>query len=566
MQRPAKHLGSRRRLTVSWPSVARGIQQMPSRTARSSCSRLRELSWLLTGGAALLGAWPQGVRADAALEEVVVTAERRSEKAQDIPLAITAVSAAELESRGVRQAGDITADVPNMLLNSPYGPEAQPTFTLRGVTTQDFSENQSSPVAMYVDEVYKSVGAVQALQTYDLDRVEVLRGPQGTLYGKNATGGAISFYSRNPSLTAYDGYVTAGAGNYSDYSVRGAVGGPIVENGVGWRVALLYEKRDGWVHSIVPGVEPLNGVDAVAGHLTLLAKPNDVLTASLKLSASRSGGTPYGAHAINTDPSYARTNDPTASYFTGNIGWFGNGAKFAVHKDIRSDNATLKIDWQLSPQATLTSVTGYDYGWWYEKSDDGGLPIFFRLDDPNTYFSSVNAFSQEIRIASHDTGALGWPGGLYYGRESTHATVQFHFFDGYNLNFWAPTNAGAPTQVYGFDEYNNFDQLKDSRAVFFNASYTVAPAVTLRAGLRYTKDKVTISNFYALEGGLASPGATGAATGTDPNIDATTWWTQTIGNPALYPPPPPNTPPTAPRLYFQQGLAVQGLGFVPTFE
>jgi len=547
---------------------------MPWRTERSSCSRLRELSWLLTGGAALLGAWPQGVRADAALEEVVVTAERRSEKAQDIPLAITAVSAADLESRGVRQAGDITADVPNLLLNSPYGPEAQPTFTLRGVTTQDFSENQSSPVAMYVDEVYKSVGAVQALQTYDLDRVEVLRGPQGTLYGKNATGGAISFYTKNPSLTAYDGYLTAGAGNYSAYSVQGAVGGPVIANEIGWRAAVMYEKRDGWVRSVVPGVEPLNGVDALAGRLTLLAKPNNSLTAQLKLSASRSGGTPYGAHAINNDPTVTLTNDPNFSLSTGNIGWFDNGAKFAVHKDVRSDNATLKIDWQLSPHATLTSVTGYDYGWWYEKSDDGGLPIFVRLDDPNTYFSSVNAFSQEIRIASHDTGAFGWLGGLYYARESTHATVQFHFFDGYSTCCFAlpppapPSNVpAADLPLYGFDEYNNFDQLKDSRAVFFNATYTVAPAVTLRAGLRYTKDKVTISNFYALEGGLASPGATTAGTGTDPNIDATTWWTQTVGNPALYPPPPlPNTPPTAGRTYFQQGLAVQRYGFVPTFE
>src|SRR5207248_1665939 len=306
----------------------------------------------------------------------------------------------------------------------------------------------------------------------DLDRVEVLRGPQGTLYGKNATGGAISFYTKNPSLTAYDGYLTAGAGNYSAYSVQGAVGGPVIDNEIGWRAAVMYEKRDGWVRSVVPGVEPLNGLDALAGRLTLLAKPNDSLTAQLKLSASRSGGTPYGAHAINTDPSYARTNDPTASYFTGNIGWFDNGAKFAVHKDIRSDNATLKIDWQLSPPPTL----------------------------------------------------------------------------------------------YGLDEYHNFDQLKDSRAVFFNATYALAPTVTLRAWLRYTKDKVTISNFYALEGGLASPGATTAATGTDPNIDATTWWTQTVGNPALYPPPPPNTPPTAGRTYFQQGLAVQGYGFVPTVE
>src|SRR5437667_5621585 len=451
----------------------KGSTAMPSRTDRSTCSRLRELSWMLTGGAALLGAWPQGVRADTALEEVVVTAERRSEKAQDIPLAITAVSAADLESRGVRQAADITALVPNMLLNLPWGPEAQPTFTLRGVTTQDYSQNQSSPIAMYVDEVYKSVGAVQALQVFDLDRVEVLRGPQGTLYGKDATGGAISFYTKNPSLTAYDGYITAGAGNYSAYSVQGAVGGPVIDNEIGWRAAVMYEKRDGWVRSVVRGAEPLNGVDALAGRLTLLAKPNDSLTAQLKLSASRSGGTPYGAHAINTDPSYARTNDPTASYFTGNIGWFDNGAKFAVHKDIRSDNATLKIDWQLSPQATLTSVTGYDYGWWSEKNDDGGLPIFVRLDDPNTYFSSVNAFSQEIRIASHDTGAFGWLGGLYYARESIHATVQFHFFDGYPSAFVPPPSSPAPT-LYGFDEDNNFDQLKDSRAVFFNATY--APA------------------------------------------------------------------------------------------
>ncbi len=539
---------------------------MPERTHRSSSSCLRELSWLLAGGGALFGAWPQAVRADeGTLTEIVVTAERRSEKAQDVPVAITAVSAADLEARGVRQAGDITSSVPNMLLNSPYGPEAQPTFTLRGVTTQDFSENQSSPVAMYVDEVYKSVGAVQALQTYDLDRVEVLRGPQGTLYGKNATGGAVSFYTRNPSLTAYDGYVTAGAGNYSAWSVQGAVGGPIVDNEIGWRAAVMYEKRDGWVRSVVPGVEPLNGVDALAGRLTLLAKPNDSVTAQFKLSATRSGGTPYGAHAINNVPGSTGTSDPTASYFAGNIGWFDNGAKFAVHKDIRSDNATLKIDWQLSPHATLTSVTGYDYGWWYEKSDDGGLPIFVRLDDPNTYFSSVNAFSQEIRIASHDTGAFGWLGGLYYARESTHATVQFHFFDGYPLNFWFPTNAGAPLVPYGFDEYNNFDQVKDSRAVFFNATYAAAPTVSLRGGLRYTKDKVTISNFYALEGGLASPGATTAAGGTDPNIDATTWWTQTIGNPALYPPPPPGFPPTAARAFFRQGLAVQGYGFVPAF-
>ena len=516
---------------------------MSYRSHRSTRSRLRALSWSLAGGAALYGAWPQAVRADTTLEEIVVTAERRTEKAQDIPVAITAVSAADLEARGVRQAGDITAIVPNMLLNLPYGPEAQPTFTLRGVTTQDFSENQSSPIAMYVDEVYKPVGAVQALQTYDLDRVEVLRGPQGTLYGKNATGGAVNFYSRNPSLSQYDGYVTLGGGDYNDYSVRAAVGGPIINDRLGWRVALYYEKRDGWVHSVAPAyipgappVEPLNGIDALGARFSLVAKSTDSFTATLKLAISRSAGTPYGAHAIAVDP--------VATGFNGNIGWFDNGGKFAVHKEIRNDSAALKLDWQLGGHATLTSVSGFDFGRWYEKSDDGGLPIVARIDDPNTYFSTVNAFSQEIRIASHETGAFGWLGGLYYGRESTHANVQFHFFDAFGP-YWFPTNAGAPGQLFGFDEYNNFDQLKDTRAVFANTTFTVAPTITLRAGLRYTRDKVAIDNFYALAGGLASP-----PVGVSPNVDAATWWSQSIGGP-----PPPGSP--LPFTYFQQGLAPQ---------
>jgi iron complex outermembrane receptor protein len=513
---------------------------MQRRAYQSYRSYFIRLTWLLAGGGALSGPWPQAARADeAVLEEVTVTAQRVTERLQDVPVAVTAITAEELLDRGIRQAGDITALVPNLLLNSPYGPEAQPTFTLRGVTTQDFSENQSSPVAMYVDEVYKSVGAVQALQIYDLDRVEVLRGPQGTLYGKNATGGAVSFYSRNPNLTQYDGYVTAGVGDYNAYSLSGAVGGPIIDNELGWRAALLYEQRDGWVHSIVPGVEPLNGVDALAARLTFLAKPSDAMTATLKLSVSRSGGTPYGAHALN--------NDPNATGFAGTIGWFDNGAKYAVHKDIRNDSISLKLDWQVSAQATLTSVTGFDYGRWYEKSDDGGLPITARLDDPNTYFSSVNAFSQEIRLTSHDTGAFGWLAGLYYGRESTHPTVQFHFFDGYP-GFWTPSNPGVPQPLFGFDEYNNFDQLKDSRAVFLNTTFAMAPQVTLRAGMRYTKDKVTISDFYALEGGLANPGSVGLA----PD-GGTTWWTQTIGaQPAT-------------RTFFQTGLSPQGQGVVPEF-
>jgi iron complex outermembrane receptor protein len=252
---------------------------------------------------------------------------------------------------------------------------------------------------------------------------------------------------------------------------------------------------------------------------TLVAKPVDSLTATLKFSVSRSGGTPYGAHALN--------NIPSITNFSGNIDWFSNGAKYAVHKDIRDDSVSLKLDWALNEHYTLTSVTGFDFGRWYERSDDGGLgfaddgtPI--RIDDPNTYFSTVNAFSQEVRLTSRDLGAFSWLAGLYYGRDSTHATLSYHFFDqsqGYGA-FFLPDG----TSLYGFDEYNNFDQIRDSRALFLNAGYAVTPQVTLRAGVRYTKDKLTIKNFYALEGGLA---ANPALAGSGP-FDGDVYWTQTI--------------------------------------
>ncbi len=359
------------------------------------------------------------------------------------------------------------------------------------------------------------------------------------MYGKNATGGAVNFYSRNPSLTETDGYATAGFGNYSAYTLDAAVGGPIIDNVLGVRAAVLYEKRDGWVHSISPtpgGVEPLNGVDALAGRLSFLYQANDSLSASLKLSATRSGGTPYGAHALNVDP----------AYYSGTIPWFDNGAKYAVHKDIRNDSAALKIEWLASEHTTLTSVTGFDFGHWYTKSDDGGLPITLRLDDPNTYFSTTNDFSEELRLASRDTGPFSWLGGLYYGRESTHATVEYHFFDSYALGYFALPNG---TPLNGFDEFNSFDQIKDSRAVFLNGDFTLSPAVALHAGVRYTKDKVNIDNFYALEGGPLAPGPTGYT----PDGGVMSYWTQTIGSqPATFTNYQTGTAPQGPLLNLSQ--------------
>ena len=468
--------------------------------------------------AAIAGALPLGsLRAatDDALQEIVVTAQRRSQTLQDVPIAISAFSAQDMADRGVRMANEIATSVPNMTLSTPFGPEGMPVFSIRGVSESDYTQHQSSPIAMYVDEVYKSIGAVQSQQIYDIERVEVLRGPQGTLYGKNATGGAVSFYTSDPNLSHYEGYFTGGAGNYSDVSVRAAVSGPIVDDTFGWRAAIYYENRNGWENSTTAGVKPLAGVDVLAGRLTLLWKPADNLVARFKFAASDSKGTPYGTRPFNLDP--------TITGYSGSVSWFQTNDKFAIPQSIRNDSASLKLDWTINNNYTLTSVTGYDYGYWYILSDDQGLGfndagVPIHIADPDIYLTSVNEFSQEVRIASHDLGRFEWLGGLYYGRDKTHLTQQYQFFDSFPGTFVL-----TPGQVsYGYNQYNSFDQTRDTRAAFLNASFKVTPDVTLRAGVRYTNDKITIDNYYALQGGLAGP-----PVGLGPNT-GTAYWSQTI--------------------------------------
>jgi iron complex outermembrane receptor protein len=178
---------------------------------------VRTLAGLFT----LLAAWPHGVRAEAALEEVTVTAQRVTERLQDVPVAVTAITGADLLNRGVRQAGEITSTVPHLLLNSPYGPEAQPTFTLRGVTAQDSSVRTRAALSPCTSmRSTRASARCRRCRCMTSIALRYCGDPQGTLYGKSDWR-AISFYSKNPSLTATDGYVTAGLGELQCLLVAG---------------------------------------------------------------------------------------------------------------------------------------------------------------------------------------------------------------------------------------------------------------------------------------------------------------------------------------------------------
>src|SRR4051812_44788018 len=188
----------------------------------------------------------------AVLEEVVVTAQKRAERLQDVPVSITALSADQLVSLKLNSGTDIAKYTPNLRISNA-GNEDQPKISIRGVSQFDFNLNASSPTGVFYDEVYIASQFLGGPQIYDMQRVEVLRGPQGTLFGKNTTAGAVDFITRSPSFGAErNAYVSGEAGSNDYYRFEGATDVPLVEGKLAARLAFNTSQSDGWVKNVNP--------------------------------------------------------------------------------------------------------------------------------------------------------------------------------------------------------------------------------------------------------------------------------------------------------------------------
>jgi iron complex outermembrane receptor protein len=217
-----------------------------------------------------------------ALEEVVITAQKRTESLQDVPVSVSALSTADLEGLKLRDSGEIAAQIPNLQMINTAG-DGFPIFSLRGVAMSDYSFNQSSPVASYVDEVYKGNPAIQGVQVFDLERIEVLRGPQGTLYGKNSTGGAVNFITKMPSFDR-SGYIRIGAGDYDRKEAHGAFETPLIDDVLAIRLAGTWIEQNGWFENKLAGIDDGNAVDEYGLRASVLWQPNDDLQLILRAS------------------------------------------------------------------------------------------------------------------------------------------------------------------------------------------------------------------------------------------------------------------------------------------
>ena len=405
-----------------------------------------------------------------AIETIVVTANKREEKAQDVPVSVTAVSGDQLERDNTVSATDIARYAPNTLAWTTES-RARPRWYVRGVGNSNVANNVVSPIGIYVDEVYLNSGAFQGFPLFDLERVEVLRGPQGTLWGKNTTGGAFSFVSKAPTFDT-DGYAQATFGDYGQRGLQGAVGGALIGDQLAGRVSFYTESRDGYAKNTVTG-DSVGDIQDTAARAQLLWRPSErfeaLLSAHLrKFDGQRVPWFPVGANA-------------NGSNNFGYVGRAGRSDEVAYNVDspetVDSEGALLRLNWQISDAVTLTSITGYDDGDRRQINDGDSTP----LEISRTYNRiKPTQWSQELRLASNTDSPLEWIAGLYYFDE--------------DLNSYASTATlpnETPSSAAKFF-YTTFDQKSESAAAFAHLAYKFTDRFKLGGGLRYTRDQLDI--------------------------------------------------------------------------
>jgi len=484
-------------MTLSSPSVmperracTRLATALPRRTPLAlSCAALL-LASLATTAQAQQAATPSeparaADREATALDAITVTAERREENLQEVPISVGVVQGAQM--REFTTGGDdtllaLSGRVPSLYAETTTG-RIFPRFYIRGLGNIDFYLGASQPVSIIQDDVVLEHVVLKSNPVYDVDQVEVLRGPQGSLFGRNTTAGIIKFDSIKPS-EEYSGRVAASYGSYNSVNLDGGFGGPI-NDVLSFRLSALYQHRDDYVDNdydgpsadgtVTPKKDAMGGFDDRNARLQLLLKPNDQF--SLLASA------------------HARDYDGTSTLFLRNAITRGSNDVDVARDRVRYDEAqnnpqayktyggSIKASYDFGP-TTLTSITAYETTSGYSRGDtDGGAATDFPFNGvPNGYGQSMgqvrdlDQWTQELRLASNGEQTLKWQVGAYWfdGRDVT---------DFYQRAWFLQGAARNP---------NNWVRLRNTNtswAAFGQLSWQATDALTITAGLRETEDE-----------------------------------------------------------------------------
>ena len=446
------------------------------------------ISMALAGCLSIPAAYAQDEeqRDDSILEEVIVTAQKTEQNLQDVPMSVTAVDGDVMDE--IRSGGSdirfISGRVPSLIVESDFG-RVFPRFYIRGLGNTDFDLNASQPVSLIYDDIVMENPMLKGFPVFDMDRVETLRGPQGTLFGRNTPAGIVKFDSVKPSQDM-DGYAKIGFGTFRQASFEGAIGGALNDS---WsaRVSYLHDQRADWVRNepglVDPGLNLVDGKVNGDGDLEAytedayrvqVAYDGDSFSALFNLHGRDLDGTARVFRANIIKPG---TNDFVDGYDRRVVSYDGGNAQ-----DVKSMGWSAKLEWDLDNDMTFTSITGYETVEAYSRGDvDGGYGASFLpwmgpgfIPFPAQTADGIpdhNQTTQEFRL-SQASESMFWQAGVFYFDE--HLEVE-----SFNYSDLTDVHTGYANQVQDTTAY----------AIFGQADFYLSDETTLTAGVRWSHDE-----------------------------------------------------------------------------
>ena len=432
------------------------------------------------------------------LEEIIVTAQKREQNIQDVGIAITAFSGEQMRQLGYTNAQQITALAPGVHTVQPNG-EANYALAIRGAANSDFVANQESPVSLYVDEVYISQMSGAGFMLFDMERVEILRGPQGTLYGRNATGGLAHFVTNKPEQE-FGGYGQVTVGEYDQVKFQGAVTGALTE-GLSARLSVSTHHNSGYVENRLDPGNDLNNANDYAGRMQLLFEPNEdfslLLNARYSLQEIRtgffenvSGSLDEVGNGVKEDNCARYTNfngycDDDGDNFAGDYDKLG-------HNDLETYGFTGTLKWQLGDNLLTVIMDRQGVERDYIEDSDASPHADFN------FFLNTDAeqWSTEIRVDG-ETDRLRWVAGYYY------LDIDIADANGAEIPLLGVDPSGA-SGTDGMGNYTGLDspysQQKDSWSLFGQLEYQLSDQFAVIGGFRWIDENVDYTyenNFVA---------------------------------------------------------------------
>ncbi len=432
-----------------------------------------------------------------ATPDIIVTAQKRSESISKVPMSITALTGDALAEKGVRDVTDLAKVVPG--LSYVDSGNSTPVFSLRGVGFFDTALGARPAVTTYIDEVPLPFAAMALGADLDLTRVEVLKGPQGTLFGQNSTGGAINFVSAAPTDTFHAG-IAGTFGRFLDSDNQGYVSGPLTST-ISFRAAGRYERAEGWQYSL--SRDDRHGAkDFLQGRLSVDWRPTDEIKVALSYNGFQDHGDTQAQQRIAFLPQSASrvgllvgTPNFTPPPPDDRAADWDQGSDFKRHNSFNQIAA--RVDARLTESINLVSLSSYAHYKEDQLTDLDGTPYPANSLLGQGYLSS---FSQELRL-NGTYGALTWILGGSYAHDRTHQDDIFSFPD--STSAFA---AGATTPLGSVGELA--DQRIDTKAVFGNVTVQATSKLGAEAGIRYTKADLSYSGCTQDYNGTSNAGFT----------------------------------------------------------